>query len=148
MNKKPSEFVKSSYDNNNSLAIDMVSDFLVNKGFSIVDKEEDYWIDIEAEREGETLLFEAEVKPRVRFTSRDSFPFKTVSFLSRKSKWKETPFWYVIVCPDTKYAIFAKSEDIFKDKYIENINVNTSDRKGMDKFYRVPKSVCIFKKIA
>lgn len=148
MNKKPSEFVKSSYDKNNSLAIDMVSDFLVNKGFSIVDKKEDYWIDIEAKKEGETLLFEAEVKSRVKFTSRDSFPFKTVSFLARKLKWKETPFWYVIVCPDTKYAIFAKSEDIFKDEYIENINVNTSDRKGMDKFYIVPKSVCYFKKIS
>ena len=148
MNKKPSEFVKSSYDKNNSLAIDMVSDFLVNKGFSIVDKKEDYWIDIEAKKEGATILFEAEVKSRVKFTSRDSFPFKTVSFLARKSKWKETPFWYVIVCPDTKYAIFAKSEDIFKDEYIENINVNTSDRKGMDKFYRVPKSVCYFKKIS
>lgn len=148
MNKKPSDFVKSSYDKNNAIAVEAVSKWLEKKGYSIINKEEDYWVDIEAEKEGKTLLFEAEVKSNISFTTRQSFRFNTVSFLARKAKWKDTPFWYVILCPSTGYAIIAHSSWIFKDEYIENVNVNTSDRKGMDKFYRVPKSVCFFKKIA
>jgi len=148
MNSRPSDFVKSSYEKNNDLAVKAVSIWLEKKGYSIVDKDEDYWIDIEAKKEGTTLLFEAEVKSNVVFTHRESFPFSTVSFLARKAKWKDTPFWYVILCPSTGYAVIAHSSWIFKNEYLMSIDVNTSDRKGTDTFYRVPKSECLFKKIA
>ena len=79
MNKKPSDFVKSSYDKNNAIAVEAVSKWLEKKGYSIINKEEDYWVDIEAEKEGKTLLFEAEVKSNISFTTRQfdliRFPF-------------------------------------------------------------------------
>lgn len=148
MNSKPSDFVKSSYEKNNDLAVKAVSGWLEKKGYTIVEKDEDYWIDIEAKKENTTLLFEAEVKQRVDFTDRHSYPYPTVSFLARKAKWKSTPFWYVIFCPSTGYAIIAHSSWIFKDEYFIHIEVKTLERRGLDKFYRVPKSICMFKKIA
>jgi hypothetical protein len=77
----------------------------------------------------------------------DTFPFPTVSFLARKKKWKDIGFWYIIVCKETNYALVANSNDIFKDEYLETLNINTEERQGKDYFYRVPKNKCKFFKI-
>ena len=141
------KFVESSYDRNNSFAIDIINKFLIDKGYTIVEKVEDYGIDIEATKDGKTHMFEAEVKTGRSFTTRDSFPFPTVSFLARKKKWKDIGFWYIIVCKETNYALVANSNDIFKDEYLETLIINTEERKGVDNFYRVPKDKCKFFKI-
>lgn len=142
--KKPGDFVKESYLDNNEKAIKIFSSFLTKKGYQIIDKEEDYWIDIEATKENNTLLFEVEMKSKVKFSDRESFPFNTVSFLARKEKWKSTPFWYCIICESTGFAVIANSDKIYKKRYKQNINVNTKHRKGLDSFYRVPKEECYF----
>jgi hypothetical protein len=92
-------------------------------------------------------MFEAEVKTGRSFTTMDTFPFPTVSFLARKKKWKDIGFWYIIVCKETNYALVANSNDIFKDEYLETLNINTEERQGKDYFYRVPKNKCKFFKI-
>ena len=145
--RTPKDFVKESYIDNNQKAIEIFSSFLIKRGYHVIDKEEDYWIDIEAEKEGQTLLFEVEMKSRVKFSDRGSFPFDTVSFLARKEKWKATPFWYCIICESTGFAVIANSDKIYKQRYRESINVNTKHRKGLDSFYRVPKEECYFVKV-
>lgn len=145
--QKPGAFVKESYLANNEKAINIFSSFLIKRGYEIIDKEEDYWIDIEATKENNTFLFEVEMKSRVRFTDKQSFPFDTVSFLARKEKWKSTPFWYCIICESTGFAVIANSDKIYKEKYRENVNVDTKHRKGLDAFYRVPKEECYFVKV-
>tara|TARA_R110000868_G_scaffold95085_2_gene261800 strand:- start:836 stop:1291 length:456 start_codon:yes stop_codon:yes gene_type:complete len=143
----PSEFVQSSYDKNNEFAIDIIENYLIGKGYTIIPKAEDYGIDMIVEKDGERLLFEVEVKTGRKFTTKRTFPFDTVSFLGRKSKWVDTPFWYAIVCKETEYALFAHSSVIFKDEYKEVSYVGTSDRDGLDEFYRVPKELCYFGKV-
>ena len=143
------KFVESSYHKNNDFAINIINQFLIRRGYTIIQKQtEDYGIDIKAiDKNGKIQFFEAEVKSGRSFTTRDSFPFPTVSFLARKKKWKDIGFWYIIVCKETDYALVANSNDIFLDEYLETIDINTQDRKGKDYFYRVPKNICIFFKI-
>lgn len=147
MSNYAGKFVESSYVKNNSFAINIITTFLKGKGYTIIDKQEDYGIDIEAVKDGETHYFEAEVKTGRSFTTRKTFPFPTVSFLARKKKWKDIGFWYVIVCRETNYALVANSKDIFLDEYLETLNIDTDDRQGKDYFYRVPKEKCKFFKI-
>ena len=78
------------------------------------------------------------------WTCREDFQFESVSFLGRKSKWQGTPFWYVIICKENCSAIFCRSNIIFNEEYKQIINIYTSQRKGVDNFYRVPKDLCIF----
>jgi hypothetical protein len=84
------------------------------------------------------------MKSKRPWTSREDFPFPSVSFLSRKEKWKEHHFWYVIICKETKAAIFCNSDIIFKENYKQKLYIKTNDRTGLDNFYRVPKQLCIF----
>ena len=41
----------------------------------------------------------------------------------------------------------CESDVIFKDEYIEELTINTTDRKGKDQMYIVPKDKCKFYKI-
>ena len=149
MSTEAGKFVKDSYDNNNDFAINIVQNFLINKGYTITTKIiEDYNIDIEAKKNNITKLFEVEVKTGYQFTNRESFKFNTVSFLARKKKWNTNKgFFYIIICKETDWALVAKSEDIFKNEYKESLQINTQYRKGNDEFYRVPKELCVFFKI-
>lgn len=138
-------FVKESYDLNNDWAIEKVSQYLIKRGYTIHEKqEEDYSIDIKAEKDGNIIYVEAEVKIQYPWTNIDSFQFPTVSFLARKRKWKDVGFWYVIVCRETEAMLIAHSELIFKDDYLEMIHINKAQRRGGDSFYRVPKELLIF----
>jgi hypothetical protein len=149
MSTEAGKFVKDSYDNNNDFAINIVQNFLINKGYTITTKIiEDYNIDIEAKKDNITKLFEVEVKTGYKFTNRESFKFNTVSFLARKKKWNiNKGFFYIIICKETDWALVAKSEDIFKNEYKESLQINSYYRKGNDEFYRVPKELCKFFKI-
>ena len=77
-----------------------------------------------------------------------NIPFATVSFLSRKKRLHEIePFIYVIICRETEYALACSSTEIFKDDFVEELNLTHHERRGKDVFYRVPKEKCYFFKV-
>jgi len=148
MQHKPSDFNKNSYDRVNQLAIDLFKPFLIGKSYEIIEKAEDYNVDIQAiDKDGTLHLFELEIKTGYPFTTCESFKFDTVSFLARKAKWKKTPFWYIIICRETNHFVCCNSLVIFQPQYQEKININSSDRKGKDLFFRVPKELCHWSKL-
>lgn len=145
--QEPHKFVQRSYNINNQSGIGKFTPFLESKGFTVPDKEEDYNVDIFAYRNGKEYRFEIEIK-NVEFTTRDTFPFDTVSFLGRKEKYhKDQPFWYVIISPKTNWFLICNSENIYKEDYKEVVHIDTLYRKGDDNFYRVPKELCHFKQL-
>lgn len=137
-------FNKKSFEENDAIGKELLMAFLRSVGHNISENCDIYGIDFFSEHNGIKYYWEVEMKSRRPWTTKEDFPFPTVSFLSRKGKWKETPFWYVIICKETKAAIFCKSEIIFKENYKEKLYIKTEDRKGIDNFYRVPKELCIF----
>ena len=147
MRKPPSKFQKEEYDKENDWAIQIVSSFLIALGYSIIDKGEDYNVDIHAHKNNKHLLIEAEVKKLYPWEDRNSFKFDTVSFLGRKKKWaKGEGFWYFIVCRENKNLLFAHSSQIFKEENNEKIYVNSTRRLGVDTFYRLNKNEVWFAK--
>lgn len=138
-------FSQKSYDDNDSYAKEKFIKFLEKRGYTITSSEENYEHDVVAEKEGVTHYFELEVKRNYPFTTSDSFKFATVSFCGRKERLhKIHKFHYVIICYETGYAVTATSDEIFKEEYREDIELNTYDRRGKDSFRRVPKNVCKF----
>ena len=91
------------------------------------------------------FFFELETKSKYPFTTMDTFPFDSVSFLGRKKRLHlKNKFHYIIICRETEWAVTCESQDIFKEEYLESLNINTPNRKGKDQMYRVPKAKCIF----
>jgi hypothetical protein len=143
------KFVPESYENNDSKAKDIFLSFIDGKGHTIVNDEEDYMHDVVTEKRGRTYYFELEMKRSVSFTTRESFKYDTVSFLGRKERLhKAHPFYYIIISPDTGYALTQHSDLIYKPEYKKHIRCNTSNRTGNDIVYWVPKEKCKFFKIA
>lgn len=143
------KFVEKSYKLNDAWGRAKIVSFLRAKGLTVKDKEkEDYGVDIEAiDKYGNTTYFEVEVKTNYPFTCEKDYPFKTVSFLARKKKWAAKGFWYIIICRETEHFLICHSDKIFRYEYREKLFINTSDRSGMDYFYRVPKNKCKFFKL-
>ena len=137
-------FNQKSFDDNDAIGKELLMAFLHSVGHDISENCDIYGIDFFSEFKGKKYYWEVEMKSRRAWTTREDFPFESVSFLQRKEKWKETPFWYVIICKETNAAIFCKSSIIFNEKYKEKVRIFTQDRKGFDNFYRVPKELCIF----
>lgn len=137
-------FNQKSFDDNDAIGKELLMAFLRSVGHEISENCDIYGIDFFSEFKGKKYYWEVEMKSRRPWTTREDFPFESVSFLQRKEKWKETPFWYVIICKETNAAIFCKSSIIFNEKYKEKVRIFTQDRKGIDNFYRVPKELCIF----
>jgi hypothetical protein len=140
-------FVPASYERNDEWGKSVLYEWLDSFGsrFIIVDKqEEDYQVDvlvIDTET-NLTISFEVEVKHGYPFTDASSFKFDSVSFLGRKKKYDN--FWYAIICGETKAILMAHSREIYKEEYRQVKEIATSERNGMDEFYRVPKSKCFF----
>lgn len=141
------KFNKESYEENDLIGKQLLLAYLYHKGHIILPEtfQEDYGVDIHTELEGEEYWFEVEMKDGYNFTDGDSFPFDTVSFLGRKSKWKDKNFYYCIISKSTRAAIFSHSSLIYEEKYRTKLNINTNRRKGPDVFYRIPKDLCLFK---
>ena len=147
MRQVPSKFVRASYDKNNNSGISRFIPYLKKKGFSVPYKEEDYNVDVIAYKNGVEYRFEIEIKDK-EFTTVDTYPFRTVSFLGRKEKFhNEQQFWYVLISPRTNWFLFCNSSKIYRKEYIETIHIDTLYRKGDDKFYRVPKELCEFRNL-
>ena len=138
------KFNQKSFDENDAVGKELLTSFLCSVGHNISENCDIYGIDFFSERNGTKYYWEVEMKSKRPWTCKEDFQFPSVSFLQRKEKWKDTPFWYVIICKETNAAIFCKSEVIFKENYKEKLYIKTENRKGMDTFYRVPKDLCIF----
>jgi hypothetical protein len=54
------------------------------------------------------------------------------------------PFYYIIICYETGWAVCCHSDKIYKEDYIEEFEINKYEREGLDCFYRVPKDECLF----
>ena len=148
MKYKARKFIQSSYDHNDKYAKDLFINYITKKGHTIINDEENYEHDIITKKENIKYYFELETKSKYPFTTRESFKFNSVSFLGRKKRLHlKNKFYYIIICRETKFALSCNSEDIFKEEYIQNLYINTSDRKGQDQMYRVQKDKCIFFKI-
>lgn len=145
---KAGEFSKEQYKANDKWGIDRVTKFLVSRGFDIETKEEeDYQVDIVAEKEGKIYFYEAEVKTGYPFTGSEDYKFPTVSFLGRKKKYHkrcEGGFYYCIICRETETLLYCHSSDIYKEEYRQLKRINTAHRNGLDEFYLVPKELCKF----
>lgn len=145
MKQAPKEFNQESYDRSDFEAKEILTQYLESKGYKILNIEEDFNHDVVAEYNKKPALFEVEFKTGYPFTSRQTFPFSTVSFLGRKKRLHDIqPFTYVIICKETNWAVAARSGTIFNDHYIETLEVDSIDRKGEDLFFRVPKESCNF----
>lgn len=138
------KFNQESFNDNDALGKELLKAFLVSKNHTISENSDTYGIDFFSERNGTQYFWEVEMKSRRPWTCREDFEFPSVSFLQRKEKWKDTPFWYVIICKETNAAIFCKSNNIFRKQYKEKVRIFTEQRKGLDEFFRVPKDLCIF----
>jgi len=137
-------FNQKSFDDNDAIGKELLMAFLRTKGHNISENCDKYAVDLVSEKDGKGYYWEVEMKYKRRWTSREDFPFPSVSSLSRKEKWKEHHFWYVIICKETKAAIFCNSDIIFNENYKQKLYIKTNDRTGLDNFYRVPKELCIF----
>ena len=145
MGTEGGKFVKESYEEENDWSIQHFSRILQMREYEVINKpKEDYRVDITAFKDGKESYYEVEVKKGYPFTSEEDFKFPTVSFLARKKKWAEIGFWYVIICKETLSMVMCHSDEIFKDEYRVHRNVSTSQRKGSDIMYHVPKEKCIF----
>ena len=142
--KSADDFVQESYDRNDWLGKTMLTWYLMKAGHKVNVPKENFGIDITSTKDGKQYHWEVEMKASAIWTGEADFPYPTVSFLKRKAKMGDN-FWYAIICKDTQALVMARSTDIFKDEYKENVNVNISERHGVDEFYRVPKSKCIWK---
>lgn len=141
------KFVQASYDRNDDWGKEVLVRWLKSHGsrFTILDKEkEDYKVDIVVldNKSDKLMSFEVEVKHGYPFTDEASFKFDSVSFLGRKRKYGD--FWYAIVCGETEAILIAHSYEIYKEEYREIKTIATTERNGLDEFYRVPKSKCLF----
>jgi hypothetical protein len=145
MEYKAREFNKETYNNYDSFAKEKIINFLVKRGHSIINKKEDYNHDLITFKNGVYFYFELEVKIGYPFTCKNDYKFDTVSFLGRKKRLHNIkPFYYLIICKETSYALYCFSNDIFIDKYLQKLNVDTNLRKGNDEMYRIPIDKCKF----
>lgn len=139
------KFNQDSYNTNDGYAKSLFIEFIKDNGHHLVSEVETYNHDIVTMKDGVTYFFELEVKRNYPFTDQESYKFDTVSFLGRKKRLHLIqPFYYVIICKETEWFVMCESNVIFKDEYIEELTINTTDRKGKDQMYRVPKDKCKF----
>jgi hypothetical protein len=138
------KFNQQSFDENDGIGRELLTAFLEKKCHKVSNNRDKYGIDLVSEKDGLEYKWEVEMKSKRPWTCMEDFAFKTVSFLNRKAKWKDTQFWYVIICTETRAALMCRSDVVFHEDYKEKIYINTAQRKGTDEFYRVPKEKCIF----
>jgi hypothetical protein len=140
------KFNQKSYDDNDKLAKEKFISYLKNvRGHNILLDIETYDHDIITEKDGIEYYFEVEIKHGYPFTNRKSFKFPTVSFLGRKERLHDKKeFHYVILSYETGWALSCVSSQIFKKEYINELEISTKEREGLDCFYRIPKEKCLF----
>lgn len=140
-------FSQSSYNENDKLAKDLFSKFLINRGHVIMMDAENYKHDLITVQNSKIHYFELEMSSKV-FTSANTFPFQSVSFLGRKKRLHDIkPFHYVIISKTTGWALSAHSSTIYQDQYKKELEINKNGRVGKDLCYWLPKKMCKFFKL-
>lgn len=141
----PREFNYQTYLSTDEKAKQIMTSYLLNKGFVITEDKENYTTDIWAIKDGVKQGFEVEMSSLT--FNKENFKYDNVSFLARKEKYrKDGEFNYIIISADGQYALTAKSEDVFeKENYITKYAANGRD--GVDEFYQLPKNQVKFFKI-
>lgn len=139
------KFRKEAYELSDQYAKDLFIGFITSQGHVVERDEENYNHDLTTIKDNKRFYWELETKSRYPFIDEKSFPFSSVSFLGRKERLhKIKPFFYVIICRETEVAVMCHSDEIFKEEYKQNLNIETASRKGRDQMYRVPKGLCTF----
>lgn len=139
------KFSQGSYNRNDQHAKDLFLGFITSQGHTVERDEENYNHDLTTIKDNKRFYWELEIKSGYRFIDEQSFPFDSVSFLGRKERLHSIkPFFYVIICRETEVAVMCHSDDIYKEEYKENLDINTKYRQGRDQMYRVPKGLCTF----
>ena len=142
---KARKFNEQSYVSNDRPAKKLLLDFLKRNGHEVKRASENFEYDLITAKDGHLFFWEVEMKIGYKFTSTDDYQFDTVSFLGRKMRLHNIkPFFYVIICKESKHAVMAHSNDIFLNTHRESIVVNAADRTGNDEVYHVPKTKCKF----
>jgi len=142
---KPNKFIQKSYNRSDTFAKDIFIKYAKFFDHKIIKKKEDYGMDVITSKDGKKYYFELELLSYKPFINSQTFFYKNVSFLERKKRLhKKNSFNYVIICYETGYAVTCFSDEIFKEKYYVEQYINSKERKGIDKFYRVPKNKCKF----
>lgn len=133
-------FSPIAFDKWDEFGKDVVRAFLTNTGHVIVDNPNKYGIDLFSDKGGKLYRWEVEVKTGQSWSSADTFPYNTVSFLGRKEKWSSFPYWYCIVCAATEAICFAHSDVIFQEEF--KVEKFIGERDEVQRFYHVPKELC------
>lgn len=142
----PREFNYQTYLSSDEKAKQIMTAYLLNKGFVITEDKENYTTDIWAIKDGVKQGFEVEMSSLT--FNKENFKYDNVSFLARKEKYRTNgEFNYIIISADGQYALTAKSQDIFnKENYMTKYAGNGRD--GVDEFYQLPKNQVKFFKIS
>lgn len=119
---------------------EIVKAYLLDHGHIIVPNPDRYGVDLYSDKNGKLYRWEVEVKTKIKWTSQQDYPYDTVSFLGRKEKWTEFPFWYCIVCAKTSEILFAYSQQIYHKEF--EVNKYIGERSEVQRFYHVPKHLC------
>ncbi len=142
------DFNRKDYDKYDDVAKKLFLDHLLSKGYEIIRDEETFMHDIVAQKDNKVVYFEVEVKVGYPFTSEEDFPFGTVSFTGRKIRLHlMKPFFYVIMDLNSQSMVYCHSSLIYHEEYAQEITINSRNRKGLDKMYRIPKEICTFVRI-
>ena len=119
---------------------DIIIDWLSSKGHTMVHNPDKYGIDLYSDYKGKLHLWEVEVSTTHVWTCEDDYKPKAVSFLGRKKKWAEWPFYYCIICSATESIVVCSSSVIYKPEYKQERYVISRD--CVETFYHVPKELC------
>lgn len=143
MNSGADVFRKSDYDKYDQHGKDIATEYLRARGFEIVDREEDFRIDIVATKNGKEYRIEIGVLDTIEFTNEESFIHPKVQFFARKKKQiADGHFTYMIICKKTGWCLCCNSKEIYKDKYFTRYYDRR--RGGYSEVYAVPKELCRF----
>lgn len=141
-------FNQELYNHTDELAKEMFKAHLKDTGHSIVSEIEDYNHDLVTMKDGVTHYFELELNLSNQFKGKSNFKYNKVSFLGRKKRLhKLNSYHYIIMCPNTGWAVGCDSDVIFNEDYYVEGYANTTHKNGLDGFYRVPKELCYFFKL-
>lgn len=146
LNQSASTFDYKKYLQTDAKAKELMSNFLTKKGYNVEQKEEDYGIDLIANKNNQQVKFELEISS-IDFDL-DNYKYDEVHFLARKKKMldKQGDYHYIIISSNHQYALTAKASDIFKqDNYITKYAGKGRD--GIDEFYKLPKQQVKFFKL-
>lgn len=139
------KFSKEEYIKYDDLAKESFKKFLLENNHTIIKDTEDYYHDLVTSKDNKEFYYEVEIKKGYPFTNKESFRFSTVSFLGRKERLHNIkPFYYVIICKETNWAVICPSDIIYQEKYKEQLYIHTQTRKGSDEMFRIPRDFCRF----